>query len=156
MGKNARLADIYIKIYNKQPLMMEDLVFLSAYDPECFEKTCRNLIYNVPEAKKLMETTAESTGEDTKSEDTDRNASAIEADESIESTADNEKKEITNLLENLKKMEWKEAVMQDVPVDKVKNLLGSLYMEMMFPHNDRTQSFPLDNTVESTFFNKKV
>ena len=55
MEKNVRLADIYVKIYNKQPLFMEDLAFLAKYDKECFEKTCRNLIYNIPEAKELLE-----------------------------------------------------------------------------------------------------
>ena len=45
MGKNARLADIYIKIYNKKPLMWEDMKFLAVYDPECFEKTKKNLIF---------------------------------------------------------------------------------------------------------------
>ena len=54
MQKNIRLADIYIKIYNKQPLFMEDLAFLAKYDRECFEKTCNNLIYNIPEAKELL------------------------------------------------------------------------------------------------------
>ena len=47
MGKNARLADIYIKIYNKKPLMWEDMKFLAVYDPECFEKTCKNLIFKL-------------------------------------------------------------------------------------------------------------
>ncbi len=55
MGKNARLADIYIKIYNKKPLMWEDMKFLAVYDPECFEKTCKNLIFKIPETEKLMQ-----------------------------------------------------------------------------------------------------
>ena len=33
---------------------MDDLAFLAKYDPECFEKTCHNLAYNVPEAKALI------------------------------------------------------------------------------------------------------
>ncbi|MBO5303431.1 MAG: hypothetical protein J6A92_05220 [Lachnospiraceae bacterium] len=165
MGKNERLANIYIKIYNKKPLLMEDLLFLSTYDPECFEKTCRNLVYNVPEAKKLMEADVKPTsiqqeqskGNTVVESQDDEKPVAEEAVEVIEETAEAKKsREIENLLENLKHMEWKKQVMQDIPVDKVKNLLGSLYMEMLFPHNDRTQSFPLDNTVESTFFNKKV
>ncbi len=39
MDKNVRLADIYIKIYNKRPLTLEDLTFLAKFDRECFEKT---------------------------------------------------------------------------------------------------------------------
>ena len=55
MEKNIRLADIYIKIYNKRPLTLEDLTFLAKYDRECFEKTCQNLFYNIPEAKELLQ-----------------------------------------------------------------------------------------------------
>ena len=54
MDKNVRLADIYIKIYNKRPLTLEDLTFLAKFDRECFEKTCQNLFYNLPEAKEFL------------------------------------------------------------------------------------------------------
>lgn len=141
---------------------MEDLMFLSAYDPECFEKTCRNLVYNVPEAKKLMEPDVSAQKDETVIHDDEKELQGEKQEKTFmcqpmeEDEAHKKSKEIENLLANLKNMEWKGQVMQDVPVDKVKNLLGSLYMEMMFPHNDRTRSFPLDNTVESTLFNKKA
>ena len=51
MGKDTRLVNIYIKIHNKRDLTIEDLNYLAKYDPECFEKTCKNVVYNVPDAK---------------------------------------------------------------------------------------------------------
>ena len=47
MEKNAKLASIYVKIYNKRTLTIDDLTFLAKYDPECFAKTCENLIYKI-------------------------------------------------------------------------------------------------------------
>ena len=54
MEKNAKLASIYVKIYNKRTLTIDDLTFLAKYDPECFAKTCENLIYKIPETRELM------------------------------------------------------------------------------------------------------
>ena len=34
---------------------MDDLRYLAEYAPECFEKTCKNVVYNVPESKAIME-----------------------------------------------------------------------------------------------------
>ena len=53
MEKNAKLASIYVKIYNKRTLTIDDLTFLAKYDPECFAKTCENLIYKIPETREL-------------------------------------------------------------------------------------------------------
>ena len=50
MKKNIRLADIYVRIYNKRPLTLDDLVFLSKYDRECFEKTYQNVMYTLADA----------------------------------------------------------------------------------------------------------
>ena len=55
MGKDARLANIYIKIHNKYALTLEDLKYLSKYDPECFEKACKNIVYKIPETKTLLQ-----------------------------------------------------------------------------------------------------
>ena len=55
MGKDTRLVNIYIKIHNKRTLTMEDLKYLSKYDPECFEKTCRNIVYKIPETKEILQ-----------------------------------------------------------------------------------------------------
>lgn len=55
MAKDTRLINIYLKIYHKKVLTMDDLGYLAKYDPECFEKTCRNVVYNVPAVKPVME-----------------------------------------------------------------------------------------------------
>lgn len=163
MEKNIKLADIYIKIYNKQPLMFDDLMFLSAFDPECFEKTCKNLLYNLPEAKELMK--PQNAEESRKAEVPamrEASQSAAAAEKLQEQTAVQaamqkpQKEEITALLENLKRMEWKEDLVKEIDVECVKNLLGSLYMEMLFPHNDRYQYFQLEDHIESTVFNKRA
>lgn len=67
MEKNAKLASIYVKIYNKRTLTIDDLTFLAKYDPECFAKTCENLIYKIPETRELMtqELATPGTGGDT-------------------------------------------------------------------------------------------
>ena len=58
MGKDTRLVNIYLKIHHKQPLTMDDLAYLAEYAPECFEKTCKNVVYNIPETKPIMEPVA--------------------------------------------------------------------------------------------------
>lgn len=151
MAKNIQLVDIYIKIYNKQTLTMEDLVFLSMFDPDCFEKTCKNLIYNVPEAKVLLEP------EQAEKEQVKEIQSNTE--EQIHTEAKEGgmlPEEVTALLDNLKKMEWKEDVVQNIDSEHVKNLLGNLYMEMLFPHNDKYRFFRLEDHIESSVFNKKA
>ncbi|MCI8635549.1 MAG: hypothetical protein HFJ05_08105 [Eubacterium sp.] len=173
MEKNVRLADIYVKIYNKQPLMMEDLAFLAKYDRECFEKTCYNLIYNIPEAKELMKPIPSEGAEDRqeKSEESAEENPRIQQEmqkggapaeaapqEVVSDTAGREEQrpEIGVLLDNLKKMEWQEMPVPNLDAGKVKNLLGSLYMEMMFPHNDRYRYFDLEESSHRSIFNKKV
>lgn len=149
MGKNARLADIYIKIYNKKPLTLDDMKFLSVYDPECFEKTCKNLIFNLPETKTLMQSRQDKISEEVPK--IEKTAKLPEPKTEILSGED----KIKILLENLKKMERDESGVQNVSAQQVKNLLGSLYMEMLFPHNDRDRYFRFENDDSSTF-NKKV
>ena len=124
MGKNARLADIYIKIYNKKPLMWEDMKFLAVYDPECFEKTCKNLIFKIPETEKLMQPLQE-----------------------------------TRALPVCRKpgtapmpLFQKTEVLPALPKNPV---LTNLYMEMLFPHNDRDKYFQFENR-DSSIFNKKA
>lgn len=149
MGKNVRLADIYIKIYNKRPLTMEDLTFLSKYDPECFTKTCQNLVYNIPETKKLMQ-------QEKKEVEKPKELPAVQREEPVGEKLSLKKENMELLLDNLRKMETKEISVQEVKADKVKNLLGSLYMEMLFPHNDKNQYFEMEERKESSVFNKKV
>lgn len=164
MGKNVKLANIYIKIYNKRPLTMEDLAFLAKYDRECFEKTCHNLVYNVPETKKLMQPKKEDAQKNA-SEQVQERSSSNEQDSTISQTAeirreDNEEAQssdkIRNLLENLKTMEVSQFDIQKLNVDNVKQLLGSLYMELLFPHNDRDKTFEMGKSDDYSTFNKKA
>ena len=116
MGKNTHLVNIYLKIHNKRSLTVDDLSYLAKYDPECFEKTCKNVVYNIPETKPIMEpAAAKPKNEERKPESSER-------------------QNIEHVLENLKRLEINEFPVVDVDADKVKNLLGNLYMELLFPH----------------------
>lgn len=139
MAKDTRLVNIYIKIHNKKSLTMDDLSYLAQYDPECFEKTCKNVVYNVPEAKKIMEPVAAKLSKDEQ-----------KSEPSMQQN-------IERVLENLKRLEINEFPITDVDADHVKDLLGNLYMELLFPHNDKDISFYMMMYEENTsLFDKKV
>ncbi|MBE5866352.1 MAG: hypothetical protein E7292_09115 [Lachnospiraceae bacterium] len=134
MEKDNFLLNIYLKIHNKRPITMDDLRYLAQYDPECFEKTCKNVVYNLPETKPIMEpaTTAPL-----------KNGPAPQPTESFNVRA---------ILENLKQLETDEYFFVNVDADRVKNLLGNLYMELLFPHNDKdTFIHMLDEGKTSSF-----
>lgn len=152
MGENVRLANIYIKIYNKRPLMMDDLAFLAKYDPECFEKTCHNLVYNVPEAKKLMEAELISTESAAKQKGAPVRSFEVKKEEKEKEKPDNT---VEILFENIKKLEGDEFGLLNTKLEHVKNLLGSLFMEMLFPHNDKEQTFEMAE-VKYTGFDKEA
>lgn len=61
MRKDTHLVNIYLKIHNKKTLTMDDLRYLAKYAPDCFEKTCQNVVYNIPETKPIMEPTSPNT-----------------------------------------------------------------------------------------------
>lgn len=149
MEKKVRLADIYVKIYNKRQLTMDDLKFLSKYDPECFAKTCQNLVYNIPETKELMKA-------DEKAEHRTEEITEEKKEELVGEPIAPKRESMEMLLENLQKLEAKELPVQKVKSEKVKNLLGNLYMEMLFPHNDRDRYFEMEKEQEESKFNKKV
>lgn len=149
MEKKVRLADIYVKIYNKRQLTMDDLKFLSKYDPECFAKTCQNLVYNIPETKELMKA-------DEKAEHRTEEITEEKKEESVGEPIAPKRESMEMLFENLQKLEAKELPVQEVKSEKVKNLLGNLYMEMLFPHNDRDRYFEIEKEQEESKFNKKV
>lgn len=128
---------------------MDDLTFLSKYDPECFAKTCQNLIYNIPETKELMH-------QEKVSEENVKQLPAEIVREPLGEKVILKKENMELLLQNLKKMEMKEVSVQEVKAEKVKNLLGSLYMEMLFPHNDKDQYFGIEQEEKEAKFNKKV
>lgn len=119
MGKDTRLINIYLKIHNKRTLTMDDLAYLAEYDPECFEKTCKNIVYKIPEIKSIME------------------PDISEISEHEPEPELSEWQSIDIILENLKRLEIEDFPIADIDTDTVKSLLGNLYMEMLFPHNDK-------------------
>lgn len=138
MGKDTRLVNIYLKIHNKQPLTMDDLGYLAEYAPECFEKTCQNVVYNIPETKPIMKPAERENQED--------EAKPEPAEQSG----------IEQVLENLKRLERDEFPVADIDVDRVKSLLGNLYMELLFPHNDKDTFMNMANNREASSFDKKA
>ena len=143
MGKDTRLVNIYIKIHNKRTLTMEDLKYLSKYDPECFEKTCRNIVYKIPETKEILQP------------ETQEPKQLPEPLPMFEKPP-TDKQQIEAVLSNLKQMELKRLPVEEVNAEEVKELLGSLYMELLFPHNDRQRFFNMEDHEEFSVFNKKV
>lgn len=116
---------------------MDDLRYLAEYDPECFEKTCKNVIYNLPESKPIMQLPA----------------NIPEVPKDIRSSHDLQNIDI--ILDNLKDMETNDLLYANINADRVKNLLGNLYMELLFPHNDKEMLFSaMDNINVSTFDRK--
>lgn len=127
MDDNMRLINIYIKIHNKKNITMDDLRYLAKYDPECFRKTCKNVVYNIPETKAVME----------------GNAAVQTADvektvvNGLDVTEETKEFDILAVLDHLKQMDAGETFYKDVDPKRVKNLLGNLFMELLFPHNDK-------------------
>ena len=137
MGKDIHLINIYLKIHNKKTLTMDELGYLAEYDPECFAKTCKNVVYNIPETKSIMEPIA--------------SASTYNETE-LESS---EQQNIEKILENLKRLELNDFPVTNIDVGKVKSLLGNLYMELLFPHNDKDTFIKMtDNEIISSFDKK--
>lgn len=143
MGKDTRLVNIYLKIHNKKPLMMDDLAYLAEFSPECFEKTCQNVVYNIPETKPIMEPEISET----------LTVPEVLSAETIPEPTERERIEM--ILESLRCMEINANYIENVDTDKVKNLLGSLYMELLFPHNDKDNFFNMEND-GGTLFDKKI
>ena len=138
MGKDTHLVNIYLKIHNKKNLTMDELRYLAEYDPECFAKTCKNVVYNIPETKPIMEPSVPEPSYD----ETDPEPS--------------ERQNIEKILENLKRLEFNDFPVTNVDVDKVKNLLGNLYMELLFPHNDKETFIKMPDNEITPSFDKKA
>jgi len=117
---------------------MDDLGYLAEYDPECFEKTCKNIVYKIPEIKPVMEPdTLEPLGEESEPKFF-------------------EWQNIEKILENLKRLEINDFPVADIDSEKVKSLLGNLYMEMLFPHNDKYAFVNMADNGNSSLFDKKA
>lgn len=138
MGKDTRLVNIYLKIHHKQTLTMDDLGYLAEYDPECFAKTCKNVIYNIPETKPLMEPPVPMPSDDQTR------------------PKPSERQNIEKILENLKRLEMREIPYSSANADRVKNLLGNLYMELLFPHNDEESFINMAGSENGSLFDKKA
>ena len=67
-----------------------------------------------------------------------------------------DKEQIAQALSNLKQMEQEGLPVGEMDVDTVKNLLGNLYMEMLFPHTGRAKFFSMEDQEYLSVFNKKV
>ena len=186
MEKDTHLVNIYLKIHHKRPLTMDDLRYLAEYAPECFEKTCKNVVYNRPEAKPLMEPKPQENslnlwGRDnsvttvppsesvslsaadlllqTHALTAQTNSSEAATDTSAPNTGSNnstatEQEAISAVLENLSQLEADSFPISNLEADEVKNLLGNLYMEMLFPHNDTHSFFQMTLEPASSFDRK--
>ena len=147
MRKDTHLINIYLKIYNKVQLTWEDLRYLAKYDPECFEKTCKNVVYNIPEVKPNMEPDTSEPIKDEPESKPLRNELEAEVPEW---------QGIEKILENLKHMEINDIPISDVDVGTVKDLLGNLYMEKLFPHNDKYAFVDMPDNSNTSLFDKKA
>ena len=107
MGKDTRLVNIYIKIHNKHTLTVEDLKYLSKYDPECFEKTCKNIVYKMPETKEILQPAQKESQE------------VPELPPVFEKTPP-DKQQIQAVLANLRQMELKEFPIENINTEEVK------------------------------------
>lgn len=143
MDNKARLANIYIKIHNKLTLTISDLEFLSKYDPECFEKTCKNVLYKIPEVREIVTVKESDIAHQTKKGE---NISAW----------DKEKAEIETILARIRQMEVHELMVHNVSVEHLKEVIGTIYMEEMFPHNDHERYFSLEAGESGSIFNMKA
>lgn len=147
MEKDTRLINIYLKIHHKRALTIEDLNYLAQYDPECFEKTCKNVVYSIPETKPIMlpEITEVS-----------QEPEPLRKEEQETEQAVPEWQNIEKVLENLKHLEMEEFPITDIDADKVKSLLGNLYMELLFPHNDKYPFMIMTTDTTAPAFDKRA
>lgn len=138
MEKDTRMINIYLKIHNKKTITMDDLRYLAEYDPECFEKTCKNVVYNISETKSIPEPAAtEASHEEPKQEAFDL-------------------QNMEQVLQNLKRLEINDFPVMDIDTDEVKSLLGNLYMELLFPHNDNYTFIDLADSGNVSLFDRKI
>lgn len=143
MEKKTRLINIYLKIHQKRDLSWDDLEYLARFDPECFEKTCKNVVYNIPQAKYVI------------LQEEEKEAKKLPL-QKIESKRVENRFSVEQALNNLKHMEVKQIPFADFDIDRVKNLLGNLYMELLFPHNDKDSFFSATEEESGLNFDRKA
>lgn len=140
MGKDPVLAKIYQKIHKKMPLTMDDLRYLAQYAPECFEKTCKNVVNSIPEAKPIME------------------PASVSKEKNVRQTPASgvNKYNIEDILKNLNKLEANEFPFTNVDANQVKNLLGSLYMELLLSQNNKETFVGMMTYDNESLFDRKI
>ena len=138
MEKDIRLVNIYLKIHHKKPLTMNDLGYLAEFDPECFVKTCKNVVYNIPETKPIMEPAGPQVSND-------------EVKPKL-----SERQNIEKILQNLEHLNINDFPAVDIDTEKIKSLLGTLYMELLFPHNDKEMFLAMTGNEKVSLFDKKA
>lgn len=143
MRKDTHLINIYLKIHNKKTLTLDDLRYLAKYAPECFEKTCKNVVYNLPEAKPVMDPPTERTS-------LEPQTAPVPQSEPTETLR------IEQILDNLKRLETNDFPIANIDSDNVKTLLGNLYMELLFPHNDKDTFFGVPDAQAKSSFDKRA
>lgn len=80
----------------------------------------------------------------------------------VESEADksepkvSERQNIEKILERLKRLEMNDIPDINVDDETVKSLLGNLYMEMLFPHNDRDTFLGMAAVGNQSSFDKRA
>ena len=142
MEQNTELINIYLKINQKRDLTMDDLRYLAYHDPECFEKTCKNVVYNIPKAKPVILQ--------------EERKELAQHPQKKESNSMEMRYSIDQIINNLKFMEAKNIPVAEFDVERVKNLLGNLYMELLFPHNDTDSFFGMEEEDKGRRFDKKA
>ena len=193
MEKDTRLINIYLKIHHKRALTIDDLNYLAQYDPECFKKTCKNVVYNIPETKPIMIPdalkSAQRKGQDPgrgslqkdgrnpkrdlfqrgkadqgiglpEGDEADQVTGSLrkgETDSVLTSTPDSSDwQDIEKVLENLRHLEMHDFPVADIDADRVKDLLGNLYMELLFPHNDDYPFMNMMDQLNEPTFDKRA
>ena len=193
MEKDTRLINIYLKIHHKRALTIDDLNYLAQYDPECFKKTCKNVVYNIPETKPIMipdamkpmqkegqvlrQGSSQMGGLSPKRGSLQKGKAnqgigLPEGDEANQGTRSLHKdateseltsapessdwQDIEKVLENLRHLEMHDFPVADIDADRVKDLLGNLYMELLFPHNDDYPFMNMMDQLNEPTFDKRA
>lgn len=194
MEKDTRLINIYLKIHHKRALTIDDLNYLAQYDPECFKKTCKNVVYNIPETKPIMIPDALKPVKKYRQKPGvsspqmggwNPNRGSFEMDKANQGMGSPKKdgaesgltsvprkdvtesglapsaessdwQDIEKVLENLRHLEMHDVPVVDIDADRVKDLLGNLYMELLFPHNDDYPFMNMMDQINEPTFDKRA
>ena len=133
--------EVIVSYLKQKNITLDDLRYLAKYDPDCFRKTCENVVYNIPESKEIMQPTESAPAEEVTTTET------AQASEEFNVFA---------VLENLKNMDADESFYKNVDAKRVKNLLGNLFMELLFPHNDKETFIYEDVSEDDPTFDMKA